>query len=281
MPLLKRTGAPDLNYVVDDYTDPWRNAPYLILQHGSGRSSRFWYSWVPYLSRFYKIVRPDARGLGGSSADFDLDRDFTLEALVDDLAGIVAALGAESVHFCGESMGGILGIALAATHPRLVRTLTLVSTPVYISKEAKATYALGRATRADAVKEVGMKAWLEETNRSTRFPPETDPALIAWYSEEFLRNRPEVQMAMARLVNEANAASYLPRIEAPVLGLYPGAGRIINAEQDRTLAAGIRNLRVVRLPATFHKVQLLFPAACAGHLLHFISQHDGSICREN
>jgi len=281
MPLLKRTGAPDLNYVVDDYTDPWRNAPYLILQHGSGRSSRFWYSWVPYLSRFYKIVRPDARGLGGSSADFDLDRDFSLEALVDDLAGIVAALGAESVHFCGESMGGILGIALAATHPRLVRTLTLVSTPVYISKEAKATYALGRATRADAVKEVGMKAWLEETNRSTRFPPETDPALIAWYSEEFLRNRPEVQMAMARLVNEANAASYLPRIEAPVLGLYPAAGRIINAEQERTLAAGIRNLRVVRLPATFHKVQLLFPAACAGHLLHFISQHDGSICREN
>ena len=281
MPILKRTGAPDLNYVIDDYTDPWRNAPYLILQHGSGRSSRFWYSWVPYLSRFYKVVRPDARGLGGSSADFDLDREFTLEALVGDLAGIVAALGAESVHFCGESMGGILGIALAATHPRLVRTLTLVSTPVYISKEAKATYALGRASRADAVKEVGMKAWLEETNRSTRFPPETDPGLIAWYNEEFLRNRPEVQMAMARLVNEANAASYLPRIEAPVLGLYPTAGRIINAEQERTLAAGIRNLRVVRLPATFHKVQLLFPAACAGHLLHFISQHDGTVCRES
>ncbi len=281
MPILKRTGAPDLNYVIDDFTDPWRNAPYLILQHGSGRSSRFWYSWVPYLSRFYKVVRPDVRGLGGSSAEFDLDREFTLEALVGDLAAIVAALGAESVHVCGESMGGILGIALAATHPRLVRTLTLVSTPVYISKEAKATYALGRASRADAVKEVGMKAWLEETHRSTRFPPEADPGLVAWYNEEFLRNHPEVQMAMARLVNEANAASYLPRIDAPVLGLYPAAGRIINAEQERTLADGIRNLRVVRLPATFHKVQLMFPAACAGHLLHFISQHDGVVCRES
>ena len=223
MPILKRTGAPDLNYLIDDFTDPWRNAPYLILQHGSGRSSRFWYSWVPYLCRFYKVVRPDVRGLGGSSAEFDLDREFTLEALVDDLAGIITALGAESVHVCGESMGGILGIALAATHPRLVRTLTLVSTPVYISQEAKATYALGRASRADAVKEVGMKAWLEETNRNTRFPPEADPGLVAWYTDEFLRNRPEVQMAMARLVNEANAASYLPRIEAPVLGLYPSA----------------------------------------------------------
>ena len=74
MPLLKRAGAPDINYVLDDYTDPWRNAPYLILQHGSGRSSRFWYSWVPYLSRFYKVVRPDVRGLGGSSADFDFSQ---------------------------------------------------------------------------------------------------------------------------------------------------------------------------------------------------------------
>ena len=95
MPSVKRGGGPTLHYVVDDYTDPWRNAPYLILQHGSGRSSRFWYSWVPYLSRFYKVVRPDVRGLGGSSADFDLDREFTLEALVDDLAGIVAAIGGD------------------------------------------------------------------------------------------------------------------------------------------------------------------------------------------
>jgi 3-oxoadipate enol-lactonase len=281
MPLLQRAGAPDLHYIVDDHTDPWRSAPYLILQHGNGRSSRFWYSWVPYLSRFYKVVRPDARGLGGSSADFDLEREFTLDALVGDLAAIVAALGAESVHFCGESMGGILGIALAATHPRLVRTLTLVSTPVSINKDVKATYALGHASRAEAVKEVGMKAWLEETNRSTRFPPDTDPALIAWYNEEFLRNRPEVQIAMARLVNEADAAPYLPRIEAPVLGLYPTGGKITSAQQEQALAAGIRNLRVVHLPTTFHKVQLLFPATCAGHLLHFISQHDGVVCRDS
>ena len=281
MTILKRPGAPDLHYVVDDYTDAWRNAPYLVLQHGNGRSGRFWYSWVPYLSRFYKVVRPDARGLGGSSGDFDLERDCTLERLVDDLAAIIADLGAQSVHFCGESMGGILGIALAATQPRLVRTLTLVSTPVFIDREVKATYAAGHATRADAVKELGMQAWLEETNRSTRFPPDADPALIAWYNREFLRNRAEVQLAMASLVNEADAAAYLPCIEAPVLGLYPTGGRITNERQEQALAAGIRNLRLVHLPTSYHKVQLLYPATCAGHLLEFISRHDGAVCRES
>lgn len=47
MPYLTRDHAPSLYYEVDDYTDPWRNAPYLVLQHGYGRSSLFWYSWVP------------------------------------------------------------------------------------------------------------------------------------------------------------------------------------------------------------------------------------------
>ena len=43
----------------------------------------------------------------------------------------------------------------------------------------------------------------------------------------------------------------------------------------------IRDLRIVHLPATYHKIQLLYPASCAEHLLHFISQHDGVACREN
>jgi len=70
---------------------------------------------VPYLSRFYKVARPDARGLGTSSADFDIEREITIEALIEDLVAVIDDIGAQSVHFCGESMGGILGIAPART----------------------------------------------------------------------------------------------------------------------------------------------------------------------
>jgi 3-oxoadipate enol-lactonase len=269
MPYLKRAGQPDLHYLLDDFTDPWRNAPYLILQHGYGRSSRFWYSWVPYLSRFYKVVRPDMRGLGQSSSDFDLDRDFTVEACTGDLNAIIDELDAESVHFCGESMGGILGIRFSALHPQRVRTLALVSTPVFL-----------RGGLNDAIKEGGMDAWVTATNSSMRFPPETDPGLLAWYKQEFLRNRREVQMAMAKLADNVNVSADLSRIQAPVLGLYPSAGKITDEEQERMLVAHIRKLRIVHMPTRYHKVQMIFPAACAGHLLHFISQHDGIACHE-
>ena len=281
MPFVQRPNQPELYYELDDYTDPWRDAPYLILQHGFGRTGRFWYSWVPYLARFFKVVRPDVRGLGRSSADFDLAREFTLDACVGDLAAIVDYLGADSVHFCGESMGGILGMVLAATHPARVRTLTLVSTPVYIGSATKQTYALGYESEAAAQQAMGMQAWVAATNRTTRFPPETDPGLLAWYEEEFAKNRADVQQAMSKLLHGASAASYLRRIEAPVLGLYPTAGPITSAEQERELTTNIKNMRMVHLPSSFHKVQLLFPAACANHLLHFASQHDGTVCREN
>ncbi len=280
MPILERNNKPALHYVVDDFTDPWRNAPYLILQHGNGRSSQFWYRWVPYLARFYKVVRPGVRGLGKSSAEFDLEREFTLEHCVGDLVDIINDLGAESVHLCGESIGGVLCIALAATHPRMVRTLSLVSTPAFINKAGKVTYAMGHESRHDAVDAIGRKAWLEATNASTRFPPGTDPGLLDWYNNEFLNNNPAAQSAMATLVNTANAADYLPRIEAPVLGLYQTGGPITDAEQERMLTTSIRNLRLVHLPCAFHKVQLVFAASCATQVLHFIAQHDGVACRE-
>jgi 3-oxoadipate enol-lactonase len=280
MPTIARSGKPTLHYTVDDYTDPWKSAPFVVLQHGNGRSSRFWYSWVPYLSRHYRVVRPDARGLGASSADFDLERDVTVEALVEDLIAVLDGLGADTVHFCGESMGGILGLALAALHPERVRTLTLVSTPVYISDKMKETYSMGHASRVDAMKEMGREAWLKATNRSTRFPPDTDPALLDWYEAEFARSSPDVQLAFAKLVNGANAAGFLPRVKAPVLGLYPTEGPITSAEQERMLIDNLRDFTLVHLPTRYHMVHHVFPAACATTLLHFIAQADGISCRE-
>src|SRR5688572_16046703 len=79
LPYIERPNEPTLYYELDDYTDPWKKAPVILLQHGFSRSSLFWYSWVPYLSRFFRIVRPDLRGLGRSSSKFDLDKELGLE----------------------------------------------------------------------------------------------------------------------------------------------------------------------------------------------------------
>ena len=75
---------------------------------------------------------------------------------------------------------------------------------------------------------------------------------------------------MGGLANRANVARFLEKIRAPVLGLYPTAGPLTTPEQEQMLVNSIRDLRMVDMPAAYHKIQLLFPAGCANHLLRFM-----------
>jgi 3-oxoadipate enol-lactonase len=280
MPELRRAGKPMLHYALDDHTDPWRNAPHLILQHGYGRSGRFWYSWVPYLSRFYKVVRPDLRGLGQSGIPDDLETGLSVEAYIEDLRAIIAALGEGPVHYCGESLGGILGMALAARHPETLRTLSLVAAPLLINKDTQKAFAFGHPTWQDALRQMGSRNWAEAANGATRFPEGTDPGLLAWYADEMGQSSVEVLIRMSRIASTVDATPVLDRIRTPTLGLYPQHAPVTIQTQEQTLKQKIAGLRIVHVPSRHHTIQNLMPATLATAVLHFAAEHDGIACRE-
>lgn len=279
MPYVERAHEPTLYYDLDDYTDPWKNAPAIVLQHGFSRNSRFWYSWVPYLSRFYRVVRPDLRGLGNSSARFDF-ATLGIEAYLADLDAVIDHVGVESVHYCGESLGGILGMVFAARYPGRVRTLSLVSAPVYISDHDKESTTYGYSSRSEALRNMGSRAWAEASNAGRRFPPDADPGLLRWYVDEMGRADAELLVAMFRWISEASAVPYLPRINAPVLGLYASSGPITDDEQLRLLRKNVPDITFVSIASRYHAIQNIAPAACALEVLHFAAQHDGIACHE-
>ncbi|MEK9826642.1 MAG: alpha/beta hydrolase [Rhodospirillales bacterium] len=267
-------GTP-LNYEVDDHTDPWERRPVLILLHGNGRNAQFWYQWVPYLSRDFRIVRPDMRGLGKSIFADGSAVDLSVEGLIDDLLKVIGALGVDKVHFCGESMGGILGLLLAAQHPSLIKTLTLVSTPVFIEEEMKERYALGYASRIEAMEKLGIRKWVSETTKITRLPADENPGLYEWYVNEFSKGDPDLQVRMSGIVNQANVTDILKDVKVPVLGLYPGEGQITSKSQERLLRNSLSDFSMRKLPTNYHMVQLLFPAVCCEQLRDFCFRHDG------
>ncbi len=281
MPFCRRRTKPTLHYRIDDFTDPWKQSRTILLQHGYARSSQFWRAWVPYLSRFYRVVRPDLRGHGESPVDFDPATQSTVECYIEDLTAVLDELELESVHFCGESFGGILGMALAAEHPRRVRTLSLVAAPVYQNQKSQEAYAGGYPTREEALRALGTRKWAAAIYGAPDFfPAGTDPGLRQWYVGEIGKSDPEVLCGLYGLLRHASAQDFLPRIKAPVLGLYPTAGALTSPEQEQLLAAGISNLRMIHLPTSSHAILTLQPATCAGHVLHFAAQYDGIACRE-
>jgi 3-oxoadipate enol-lactonase len=279
MPVIERPGEPDIHYVVDDYTDPWKNAPVLLLQHGFARSHRVWFSWVPYLARYYKVVRADLRGMGSSAKNFDLSA-LSLETYFGDFDAVIEAVGGGPVHYCGESLGGILGMAYAAAHPEKLRTLAIVSSPVHLHGNDSKASTYGHASREEALRKMGARGWAEASNAGRRFGPGTDPGMMKWFVDEMGKSDVEVLIGTYNFASTIDALPYLSRITSPMLGLYPTNGPIAGDEQIELLRSKVPHVKIVRLPTSFHAINTSHPATCAKTLLHFASQHDGFACHE-
>lgn len=274
MPLLTRPDQPDLHYYIDDYTDPWKNAPTLILQHGFGRSAELWYRWVPYLSRHFRIVRPDLRALGQSGRNFDLESGMTVENFVSDLVAIIDEVDDRPVHYCGESLGGMIGVALSVAHPERLRTLSLIAAPLRISQATQKIFACGRASWQDAIHELGPQTWAHEINGSLRFSADADPGMQAWYAEMMGKTDRDSLIALSRLAAHADIEALLPKVMTPTLGIYPTAGSITGPDEE-VFQKKITNIKYVGLPSKYHAIQFLMARACAEEVLHFASQQDG------
>ncbi|MDB5806425.1 MAG: alpha/beta-hydrolase [Betaproteobacteria bacterium] len=273
VPQLQRPDGASIAYHVDDFTDPWDKRPLLFLQHGNGRSAAFWYAWIPELARRFRIIRPDARGVGASSPIADPAKQIDIPTCVADLAALIRELnGGAPVHFCGESMGGILGMVLAAEHPELVSTLSLIATPVYISEAMKKRYSMGASSRLAAMREMGIEKWVRATSVNTRFPPQAT-GLIDWYVAEFSKGNPETLVRYSELVNSASAEQYLSKIQAPTLALFPTNGPITDPEQERLIGEKIANVTVEHLPTEYHMIHLICPEACAQKVGAFCEAH--------
>jgi pimeloyl-ACP methyl ester carboxylesterase len=79
---------------------------------------------IPLFSKAFRCVVPDARGHGATR--WDAAAGFRYDWLVDDLAAFVDALGLETFHLLGFSMGAMTALQFGARHPERLRTLAVV-----------------------------------------------------------------------------------------------------------------------------------------------------------
>lgn len=101
-----------------------RDAPVVMLLHGSNADLHTWQPWVENLRGDYRVIRYDQRGHGltGPAADGDYRR----EAFIADVDLVVDALGLERFVLGGNSMGGAIAMGYAMAHPERLAGLVLV-----------------------------------------------------------------------------------------------------------------------------------------------------------
>ena len=112
-----------------------RNRDVLVCVHGLTRSSRDFDQLARALCSQFRVVCPDIAGRGDSDrlADAKL---YTWAQYVSDMVTLIARLDVEAVDWVGTSMGGFVGMALAAQAGSPVRRLVLNDAAPVIAKAA-------------------------------------------------------------------------------------------------------------------------------------------------
>lgn len=160
--------------------------PALIFSNSLGTDHTMWQAQATALSRDFYVIRYDTRGHGKSSCS---EAPFVLADLGHDVLALLDFLNISSAHFCGISMGGLIGQWLAVHGTHRLKNLVLANTAAKIGQSD------AWLTRADHVLQAGMQAI-------------ADSAASRWFTPSFIEQHPAlVQRLCGQLANQ-NALAY-------------------------------------------------------------------------
>ncbi|TXT62873.1 MAG: Soluble epoxide hydrolase [Promethearchaeota archaeon] len=107
----------------------------LILIHGIGGKKETWISQINDLSKYFRVIAVDLRGVGKSDRP---DMPYTMEMLADDIKGLMDSLELESAHIIGRSLGGMIAQYFVLKYPNKVDKLVLMTTNPRVPDEKAA-----------------------------------------------------------------------------------------------------------------------------------------------
>ena len=259
--------AVELNYRVDDFTDPWRKAAAVLMIHGNNESGAAWYGWVPHLARHYKVVRPDMRGFGGSTP---MPRDFpwTLDIVIDDYLSLMDALGIERFHLAGAKIGGVIGRAFAARRPDRVLTLTVAGSPPPVRADRDTL-----AKRVKEVEELGIEHWARRSMGS-RLGSAFLPQGVDWWIKYMGRTAVSTEIGFVGSINFSDITQDVARIKCPMLVITTVESDLASVEETRAWQERVPQSELVVVPGDSFHVAATDPDRCAETTLEFIRRND-------
>src|SRR5882762_6806482 len=179
MPTIQSSGCP-----IHVEVEGPENKPVLMLSNSLGATLHMWDPQVAALTEHFRLVRYDRRGHGKSGAPAG---PYNIEMLGRDVLAILDALKIEKMHWCGLSMGGMVGMWLGANAPTRINKLILSNTSAYMGEKDVWN------DRITTVREKGLGAIVGGTMERwfTQDFRDHEPAKVKWISDMFLSTKPE------------------------------------------------------------------------------------------
>jgi len=264
------TGAGTLSYLANDQP----GLPKLLILHGVNTCADYFDDFMPYIAGRYDIVAPDFRGHGAS---FRSDEPYSLRHYAENISLLMATLIREPCFVIGMSLGGRVGLKLAAAHPQLVSRLVVVDVgpdvdPVGLARisEAQARlpqsfpdYAALRAYYATAYRNVPAHYVDHIVRHGWR--QAADGSWVTAYDRRIWQVDAGATAADAAVLN-----ALLPAVTMPVLVIRGGLSDILKADDARRFVRTLPDARLIEVPGTTHGVIVEAPEICAREIDAFL-----------
>jgi pimeloyl-ACP methyl ester carboxylesterase len=218
----------------------------------------------------YRVIAYDHRAQGQSE---DPGRGYDMSTVTDDAAILIRTLKAAPCHFVGLSMGGFVGMRLAARHPDLIRTLTLMNTTATREKiYNRVKYAfLARMVKTFSPAPFTAIAVKELFGRTTRNSSEKRALLQEWIAK--LRTRPRsVGYTLQAIAKRREfRAGEMAAIHCPTLIITGGDDTAQPPRNAASLFTGIRGARMINIPGAGHSSSIEQPEAVIAAMREFFA----------
>jgi len=190
--------------------DGHQTAPALMLSNSLGTDLHLWDPQAAEWARNFHLVRYDRRGHGRSGLGH---APHSLERYGRDALTIIDALGLDKVHWCGLSMGGMVGQWLAANAPERIDKLILSNTLAYFADKTRWNdrIKIVREKGVGAVADAVMKLWFTAGFHAR------EPETIARMTEMLSATPVQGYIAACEALRDMDQRDLLQRITAPTL----------------------------------------------------------------
>lgn len=248
-----------LNYRVDGDAA----APPLLLSNSLGTSLDMWEPQMPALSSRFRVIRYDSRGHGQSEVT---PGPYTIEQLARDALGLLDRLSVARAHFCGLSMGGMVGMWIGIHSPARLDRLVLANTAAKIG-----TTDMWNA-RIEAVRKGGMASITSAVLARWFTSPllEAPTPAVAQMRATFERTPANGYAACCAAVRDMDQRHALGRIHVPTLVIAGTNDMATPPDDGRYVADHVPNARYVELPAA-HLSNVQAASAFTQALVQFLA----------
>jgi pimeloyl-ACP methyl ester carboxylesterase len=242
----------------------------VVFSHGLLWSGKMFADQVEHLKNRYRLITYDHRGQGRSEVTAG---GYDMDSLTEDAVALMTALKAAPCHFVGLSMGGFVGMRLAARHPELIKSLVLMETsaqpePPENVPRYRLLNMMVKVLGVWAVKKPVMKImfgdkFLQDGSRK---------ALRKQWERELTSNSKTITHSVNGVIKRQGVEEELKKIQCPTLVMVGDQDKATVPAKARLIQQHIQRARLVMIPGAGHTASVEEPTFVNHSLDEFLSK---------